>query len=34
VLDRLLERSNRIELIGESFRRGDTTTSAKSRNAK
>jgi DNA replication protein DnaC len=34
VLDRLLERSNRIELTGESLRRGDTTTAAKSRNVK
>ena len=33
VLDRLLERANRIELIGESLRRGETTA-AKSRNSK
>ena len=33
VLDRLLERANRIELIGESLRRGETTTT-KSRNSK
>jgi DNA replication protein DnaC len=31
VLDRLLERANRIELVGESLRRGETV---KSRNAK
>jgi hypothetical protein len=31
VLDRLLERANRIELVGESLRRTD---SAKPRNAK
>jgi DNA replication protein DnaC len=34
VLDRLLERANRIELVGESLRRSETTTAAKSRNAK
>jgi DNA replication protein DnaC len=34
VLDRLLERSNRIELVGESLRRRETTTTARSRNAK
>jgi len=33
VLDRMLERANRIELVGESLRRTQTTT-AKSRNAK
>ncbi len=31
VLDRLLERANRIELVGESLRRGEN---AKSRNSK
>ena len=34
VLDRLLERANRIELVGESLRRSETTTAAKPRNAK
>jgi hypothetical protein len=33
VLDRLLERANRIELVGESLRRSETTTTAKSRRA-
>jgi len=34
VLDRLLEMANRIELVGESLRRSETTTAAKPRNAK
>jgi len=33
VLDRLLERANRIELVGESPRRSETTTTARSRKA-
>ena len=34
VLDRLLERAIRIELVGESLRRSETTTAVKPRNAK
>jgi DNA replication protein DnaC len=31
VLDRLLERANRVELVGESLRRSETTATAKGR---
>jgi DNA replication protein DnaC len=34
VMDRLLERANRIELVGESLRRGQTTTAPRSRSSK